>query len=236
MPIVFTKPIIPVTWDSEVAVDNPKFWAKLNETSGTAAIDSGSAGLTGSYAASPTLGQPPLINANTSVLFNGTTQYATFATSLNQFQDDTFTMECWVKPTTISNSPILMHVGNNADAAFQGGFNWILSSSGAIAFNTYDAGFVGATTATGLIVAGNTYHLAVKVDVPGNVRFYINGAFEEQVNVAWDINAHLTNPLLLCALQGATKSNFLNGTMDEFVLYPTLLSDARILAHYNAGV
>ncbi len=237
MPIVFAKPILPVTWDSEIAIDNPKFWAKLNELSGTSAADSGFAGLSGSYVNSPTLGQSPLINQNTAVVFDGSTQYATFAVSSNQFADNTFTMECWVNPTDISNSPTIIHVGDNSAGGTGIGFNLIIQPDGSLIFTTYSGGFVNASTSGGLIVNGVTSHVAVKIDSSTSVRFYIDGAFEEQVNVGWgSIGLHGTNPLKLGTLKQTGFTNFFAGKMDEFVLYDYLLDDARITAHYNAGV
>jgi len=236
MPIVIANPSIQLTWSQEIEADSPVFWAKLDETSGVAAADSGSAGLSGSYVNSPTLGESPLINAGTSVELNGTTQRVDFPVSANQFWDYTMTFEAWVNMSTLQQCAIF-HVGDTSAGAGNIGYNFYITSTGALRFNTYDSGFFNATTTSNYITStSTTYHVAYKVDAPGNVRFYVNGSFVEQVAFAHTVGLHGTHPIKLGAVKGGSYGNFLAGNIDEAVWFNTLLDDSRILAHYNAGV
>lgn len=235
MPIVFAKPILPTSWDSEVSADSPLFWAKLNETSGTAAANDGSGGATGVYGNSPTLGVPPLINANTAVTFNGSTQYVDYTPAVsNEFWHQNFTMEAWVKPDVLGGR--IFHAGHNGDGTGQG-FQWFVDSNGDIGYSTNVASvWHNVRTTTAPLSVGVTHHVGFKFSANNWVRFYVDGAFVEELPWSWSTEQTKSWPTTIGASYQGTYVTFFDGTIDEVVMFDSLIDDARITAHYNAGV
>lgn len=89
--------------------DGPVAYWRLGESSGTNAADSSGNGLNGTYTGGVTLGQPGALvdDANTAVAFNGSTGYVTVGAPAALKMTTQFSVEAWVYPTSISNSPII---------------------------------------------------------------------------------------------------------------------------------
>lgn len=227
MPFIFKVPPAPIS------ADNPKFWAKLDETSGTASANDGFSTTTGTYVNSPTLGDPPLINTGTSVTFNGANQYVDFpSTAVNQFYDFTFTMEAWIKTTDISNAPRIFAAGN-ASINNDQGFMWRVLPSGDLNYIT-NVGSIWrqASTTTSPISNNIKYHIAFKFNANNWVRFYVNGAFIEQISFPYATQQTKSWPATIGANYENGRANFFAGTIDNVLLFDYLLDDSRIMSHY----
>ncbi len=135
---------------------------------------------------------------------------------------DTFTVEAWIKLTTLSaNHPIVVKGVNNA-------YRFYILSTGALALYK-GPGTLSVTTATGLITSGSTFHCVATKSGATN-KIYVNGV---------DVTGSVTNQTmvdnaeaLFWGWDGGTT--WLDGVADEIAVYSTALSSVRVAAHYAA--
>lgn len=162
-----------------------------------------------------------------SVLFNGSSQYLSIPYN-TAFQTSTgsWTIECWVYPTTIgTTNKIIACLGNTTYDFINGtGFQYTLyiGTSGNVAFNSY-IGSSSATTVTTSIVlsASNWYHIAV-VYSGTTLNIYING-------VLAGTNSSLTiaSQATLSKLQIGTSAGFTGSPSTEY--FPGYISNFRVV-------
>jgi hypothetical protein len=65
------------------------------------------------------------------------------------------------------------------------------------------------------------------------ITLYVNGAAAATTSFSGSINT--STGMLAIARSGATSDGYFKGTVDEVAIYPTALSAAQILSHYNAA-
>lgn len=230
-----------MSYQSEVLADTPWLYWRLDDTSGTTAADTSGNGRTGTYSGSPTLAQSPLITDGTSVLFDATNDYCLSSSAI--FNSSTATVEVWFDYDGTAPSPGANGVlagCNEGDTSGVGEKLILLVNDGAggglAVFYVYDGAQKFATGATPLTVG--RHHLVGTVDAAGGTaKIYVDGAQDGTVGVSGSY-AGYTNPNAIVgggstALAGNVRKA---GRRDEFALYTTALSAARILAHYQAGV
>jgi hypothetical protein len=220
-------------YSEAVLADSPSFYARLGETSGTAAADA-VGGAAGTYTGGFTLGQPGLLPADDdeAVALNGSSGYVTVADRAALDLADTFTLECWVSLTQYQD-------GSPNPVAFidKGANAYILRISNAVdgTFILRRNGVATLVTSTARIPLRTACHV-VATKSGSTVKLYLNGA---------DVTGTVTNatmtdnalPLGIGAADIASAANgFLGGTIDEVALYPSALSTARVQAHYLIGV
>lgn len=216
-------------YSDAVLADSPLLYWRLGEASGTTADDATANNRDGTYVGSPTLAASGALvdggDSDTAITLSGTGQWITSTYALTQ--GSSYTFECWAKRTdqaaqhTLyatdgSGAPMLarMTAGDQLDFYSQAGSNVSWASSG--------------------IGTGTWKHVVVRFDNAGDLAsLFVNGA---QVGTAQSLSADFQ----------ATPGNFLMGAwsdlhfepwkggLDEVAVYPGALSDARILAHYQA--
>ena len=232
-PVAYRPPHVASTrgpYADVVMADGPLLYWRLDEPTpgtGTAADSSGN-GRTGTYAASPTqaaslLGTDP----DASVVFNGSTQWVTsaynpFATGVGR------TFECWFKRTSSSTADAMMGSDNVSNPVI------FRADSAATTVSIWVDGSSAAQTWTGTLVSvGTTVHLAFTFNGSTKVgELFVNGVSQGTKTFATDYNATPGN--FTVARRGSGQDPC-DGTLDEVAIYGTVLSAARILAHYNAG-
>jgi len=145
------------------------------------------------------------------------------------------TVEAWVKP---NNVPALADVLTKwgFDATIDSYFLGLLNSGGVVKLlggigdgATGDSGFSG-----GAVTLNTWNHVAMTYDAATGVnRLYLNG-----VSVGQRVRAHGIYPTTSRVVIGREDSNnnrFFSGLIDEPTIYGRALTDAEILAIYNAG-
>ncbi|MES2440854.1 MAG: LamG domain-containing protein [Verrucomicrobiota bacterium] len=153
-----------------------------------------------------------------------------FLTPLNPATSQPFTIEFWAKPNTTTNDdvPVNNRVGGSGNRSgwvfFQRAAGWN--------FRMYS----GAGTAAGPDPVGGTSTLGVWSHVVATwdgttARLYVNGTFATSATGTYAASSAAVFSVGALA-DGA--SDF-NGLVDEIAFYPTALSDAKILAHYNTA-
>jgi len=225
------------TYTTEVLADSPYLYWKLDETSGTTAADSSGNSRNGTYTNSPTLNQTALINEGKSVDFDGSNDHVKYTLPSN-FTGN-FTIECWVNNDDFSNYPGVFGAWT-ANSNGNYGTNVALNTNGTfdinVARNNFNFWEVNAG-GYGSVSTGTRYHIALTVDDTNDlVKFYINGSQSgSSLTLTNQVGLGASGKELRVASAGAI-GGFWNGKIQGFAVYSTVLSAARIAAHYNAGV
>src|SRR5439155_3012397 len=162
-------------YSQTVLADAPSLYYRLDETGGTAALDSSGNTQPGAYINGVQLSQPGalLANSNQSIRLDGVNDYIDLPGGFSSFPNG-FTYELWVYPTAVASYQRFLDVGNG-----QSNNNILLyrrSSSNDLSFAVYNGATAGAEiTASGVLTLNQWQHLAVTMDSSGFVRLYRNG-------------------------------------------------------------
>ena len=223
------------SYDKVVLADSPIGYWRQGETSGTAMIDSSGLGRHGTYAGH-TLGVPSLVpsllGVDTSVTYS-TSNGATVTGATWMDTTTSFSAECWVKTS---------NTGQYFYSRGQGGSwtGWLFGVQGGTGFCTFSMGNGGSTVSgsavTGTVnVANNAAHHIVVTYDGANVILYNDGS---QVAISAKTGAMPAggtgNPITVGGINTGI-SHYLGCTMDEVAVYNTVLSAARVTAHYQAA-
>jgi Concanavalin A-like lectin/glucanases superfamily len=218
-----------MTYQSTVLSDAPNGYWRLGEPSGAQAIDSSGNGLTGTYIANFTLGQPSLIPiadpTNTAVAFieNGTGMAVPNNALLNI--GDVVTLEAWIKLSALPSVQSCI-IGKGANAYIMringtGHLEFLASNNALLAQGT-------PVFATGAI------HHCVCTKNGAAIHTYVDGV-DVSSSVANTTLANNAQSLSIGGPDSGANAGF-PGVIDEPAVYPTALSAARVLAHYTAGI
>lgn len=249
-----TANFVPLTtlsgYAAEVEVDNPSYYFRLNETSQPASFVrpiSGRKALNLTYRAGTAFGvNAGFVAGSTAVDFsNSAGAYLT----ASQFSN-TFSVEMWVRPTSLSALGYLFAVG-----AYQPALNpaqMTLSTGGILSLLLYDkTGITTTITFSHTPLAVNTsYHLVVTYDpwVEKTAKLYLNGVLADTKNAPAIPVAHTS---LFTGIGCRANNNIqwgststidaptfgtdhFRGVMGEFAWYNHRLTAARVQAHYDA--
>jgi hypothetical protein len=228
-------------YSTVVCADNPVSYFRLGESSGTTATDVGSLANNGTYTGSPTLGATSLLasSSNTAVTLNGTTQWASAANDAAYSNLSAHSLSCdlWVKPAAVAGN-CLLAAGSTSNNDF------LIQHTTHVFFNVYQSDCANNHLATGAGAAtlsvGGTYYIAAVYDfLTPKILTYVNGVEDKTSTSASGAAAAVG-----CATGGLqigrreiTASNCpTSGTIDEVACYTSVLTPARVLAHYNAGI
>lgn len=218
--VVFTVLMSPqlsrADWASTIAAENPLHWFQFEETSGTTAVDSGSAGANGVYENGVTLGQPGVVGLG--ARFDGVDDHV--------FVDGPDLTGDWT-------AEFIVAVGD-------GGASQGLKGSPTMALKAEqwnDTGTIGYTNFgvvdvdLGVPMPSELSHV-VFVQTGAGVDLYVNGALAAN---------DATTAVLGRQVIGAGRRNAdlsivdpLDGIIDELVAYDRALSADTIAAHYAA--
>ena len=197
------------------------FW-RLGESSGTNAADASGGGHPGTYANSPTLGQPGALagDPNTAVRFNGSNQKMT-TSALPAMTNLTFAV--WVKTSQTTGTQRLM--------GLYGPDTTLRLVNGAVA--AYDSSGGSITFTTSQSVADGNWHWVVMTrnGSSGLISLYSDGT---RIGTPRAITPSTVSsgPLVL-ALRSSSNIEGLNGTLDEPTVWNRVLSDDEIATLHN---
>lgn len=207
-----------------VLLDGPSLYLRLDEASGTVAADSSGNALDGTYVGAPTLGVTGAIvtSNDTAVTLNGTTQYITDPDNALLDPGDIFSLEFWYNAVATGAVDGLMDKGNNGYAVQTDAAGHIVLVKQGV-----------STIVTSLTIPTVGFWTHVVVTKSGvTSRIYLNGV--DQSGAVTNATIVATADALLIGI-GTGPANPFAGSMDEVALYPTALSAAQVLAHYNAA-
>jgi hypothetical protein len=227
-------------FETAVLADSPYLLWRLQEKTGTTAADSSGNNRGGTFSNTPTLGQSSPITAEpTDVAFGtGTNGYVTASsTSTNTA---TFTVEAWVK-TTSSAGGRLIGFGDGApgSASTTTDCQLYLAPNGKVEFGLNDSSPVAIASAAAVNNGAWHYVVGTYSNATGP-RLYVDGTLSASATGnayrpttftgRWRAGAEA-----LTGWPGNPTSNYLTGTIDEVAVYTTVLSAARVSAHYAAA-
>ncbi|WP_373078713.1 LamG-like jellyroll fold domain-containing protein [Zhongshania sp.] len=234
-----------VTYESLVLSDNPILYYRLNETSGTIAEDSSGNGIDGTYAGSPALGRPGLINEGLCVEFDGVNDRITGPNSNLSFP---LTIEFWCNIPIGAQQPVV--ITNDITDGYAGFFVSINSlgqvTSGIGNGGTNPGG--GATsaarrsaTSVDTVPANTDTYVVVMFNGVGDHDVYINAA-QSALNPfsgsATTLNTSVgslsigkdTSPA------GGSGIRHCEGFVDEIAIYGNTFTAERVSERYEAGI
>lgn len=214
-----------IPYRTEVLVDSPTAYYRLGESSGTTATDEQGAH-NATYIGAPTLGVAGAVVGNTSIT-TAVGKYGRKNTAVLNGSTP-FTLEAWAKTSSAANQNV-MAIGNASFTKYAG--IYIAPTTGrAGVYANGNGGTTHIATSTSSFNDGGWHHIVGVVQSTG-LQVYVDGALvgslTQSITSATDYAI-----LAIGAFTGGADP--LIGSLDECAAYPTALSAARILAHYNA--
>ena len=242
-----------------VLADNPIAYWKLDETSGSTAVNDGSLSFAanGTYVSAHTKGATSLVaGGGTSVQFSG--GYVSFGHINGINRSGPFTqktIELWFRPNSLTGRQVLYEQGGGTR-----GLNIYLDGADLYVNGWNRANDDGWRRAApwgnptpvfvsllGAVATNTTYHVVLVMDgdasgTSGTITGYLNGvSFGQQAGVGrlWD-----HNPAVIGDANAGTRFHDNNtsttnrdfdGQIDEVALYNTALSAAQVLLHFQEG-
>jgi hypothetical protein len=177
-----------LTYTQAVTGHGPYLYWKLDETSGTSAVDSSDNGRHGSY--TPNANGGNFTRNLTGALVNNTPNRAIRLNSNNACLNTTantavsapqvFTVVAWFRaPSTYTNGGKLIgfernRTGNSTPVNVAYDRHLYMDGQGRVRFGVYNSGHVALASAAGL--NNDVWHMAVGTQGPGGMRLYIDGA------------------------------------------------------------
>jgi hypothetical protein len=219
-----------------VLADSPLAYYRFEDT-GTVAKDETGAH-DGTYKGAVTHAPGALATgASMAAVFDGSTTWIEVGDVLPFTGNAPFTLEAWASPVPGASDPMCMVAKTFAPGGATGG---VADGYAFFADDTTNAlrfsRFVGsaATGPGGPTIATQRFtHVVATYDGTNGVIFVDGVRKESSASSAALVN--VTSPLTIGAGRGGVYC-FFRGALDEVAVYGTALPDARVLAHYAAGV
>ena len=223
---------VAANYQDEVVADDPFLYYRFNETTGDVALDSSGNGHDGEYfgvelgvaSAGDSLG--------TAARFDG--QSALVNVPILDFESETLTIETWLNVDYI--------LGGCCTSIFSptgwqpGWLHYNLGEPGRVEFALNSGGPNDRWTFDDSLPLEEWAHVVSTYDAgEACARIWINGEEVEFDIPTFDSPQAVT--LIVEAQIGAWQdSRYLAGAIDEFAIYNSVLSEERIVAHYNAAM
>jgi hypothetical protein len=215
-------------YQDEVLADHPSAYYRFEETSGTTAIDTANSN-DGTYVNGVLLDQPSAPGLGKAASFDGVNDYVSTPRTVST----NFTLEAWVKTTAPSLTGSQSYEGNGLLWSDVGGaandFAMAMLNNG-LSFFTGNPD-VTVTSATA-INDGVWHHLVATRAQGGSIEIFIDGV--SQGTATTNNNPLDGNPSIMIG-GNVLDGRYFAGLIDEVAYYPSVLSAARIRAHFRAG-
>jgi hypothetical protein len=214
------------------------YWT-LNETSGTAAAESSSAGASGTYTNGVTLGSSGPVSGSYAAQFDGTNDYVSLPSDSSSYTNG-MTIAVWARPTAAGSGARFVDAGVAQDS-----YNILLgrqSTTTTLEFAVYGSGsstkkYVRASNA---IVLNAWHHYAATINSSGVAKLYRDGT---ELTISSGSTGY---PTIGVPATITRSSNFVgrsNWAVDEYYqgkmydarVYNRCLCPSEILAIYESG-
>jgi hypothetical protein len=221
-----------LTYADEVLADSPVAYYRLGESAGPTAEDSAGTA-DGTYNGS-TFGQTGLIagDADTAVLFDGLDDRVSIPRPFTA--TDNFTIEFWMKlPDLTDRVNHFVAVGNTDTGGYGIGMAQDAGNPGNVGKSLiWLFGGVAWFDTTYDFAAVGPHHIVFKRE-SGTLKPYVNNVL--QTTSATTPIAPSNIAYIAVRDRTGTPTDHATATLDEVAFYNSVLSDARIAAHYAAG-
>ncbi|MFC6147940.1 MULTISPECIES: PKD domain-containing protein [Mumia] len=230
----------PSAYLNAVHASEPEYYWRLGESSGSNAADTlgqGNVALNGTYSRGGTgalSGDSDKSVTFGNILFNGAA-----STQVAETPPNVFTLETWVKTTTGSGGKLLGFGDKMTGASSNYDRHVYLDSSGRVHFGVYP-GSAAVVSSTGKVNNGQWHHVVASLG-PDGMKLYIDGSkvasrtdVKNGQNGFWGYWRLGGDNLASWPNASSSSGNF-KGSLDEVAIYKSVLSDADVAAHYQAG-
>lgn len=214
-----------MSYESEVLADTPRGYWRLGESEGTTAADASGKSHPGTYKNTPTLGVAGAIGGNTGVKFDGASkEFVEVADHADLDLGDTFTLEAWVKREKGGVNQTIISKGSGAyQIRIEEEENKFQLLRQGTAILSYGA----------VIPEDGKWHHVVATKSGSTRKMYVDGV----QGATGGTNSTCANTATALRIAVTTEaSEQTTGGIDEVAVYATALSEARIKAHYEAGL
>jgi hypothetical protein len=218
-------------YSAQVLADGAtKLW-RLDDTGSTVADLSGPDYTTAGSGVGRGAAGAMLNSSDTASTFNGTSNGVAISTNLLQ-GPNTFTEEVWFKTTTTSGGTIAGFGDGSSGSSNEKDRILYLDSSGKLNFGVSHLGQHYTVTAPSKVNNGQ-WHQAVASLGSSGMTLYVDGAkvasrtdmtVGEAYGGFWRVGG-----------DNSWSGSYFNGTIDDFAVYPTVLSAAQVLNHWHAS-
>ncbi len=238
---------------SAVLADNPKYYLRLDEPSGSAAVDSSASHANGVYRGSPARSQPGAIGSDTAIGLaptSGVTVGGVQAPMAN------YSLEAWIKtdPTNRKGGRILGFSPTTTATSVTSNRTLYMMNSGQLIYSILTSdnstchfgetyGFNGScyVWSKQAYNDGTWHHVVLTQSTTSGMAMYVDGVKVASTTDAHSLNAKGGNGVwqvgvssLSSAAQKPANGVFPGG-VDEFAVYPFVLSPTQIAAHWKAA-
>lgn len=240
---VLNRVTLPSVYEYTIRQDTPSAYFKLAEPAGSpTVVDALALVADGTYGTG--VNQPSaalMVGGDGAHLFDGATSQALF--SSRSYIVAPVSFECWfVCNAVVASTLLTMFAMYGVAISIEGGTGVAgevyARVTPSIDSDSYSAPVVDGPlrrSGSNSITIGQTYHLVVEF-IAGAVAptIYLN-AVSVGTTSTWSANPNGRVGWLLGSNIAGDSNSFFNGVMDDVAFYPSLLSGARVTAHYNAG-
>ncbi|MEP7019964.1 MAG: LamG domain-containing protein, partial [Pseudonocardiales bacterium] len=211
--------------------DSPDTYWRVDETSGSTAQDSSGNSADGQYSGGQTLGvtSPVSGSTGTAVTFDGAG--STLASKNQIAGPSVYTEELWFKTTTNNGGKLIGFGDQQSGNSSSYDRHVYMETSGQLTFGAW-TGQTNTTTSANAYNDGSWHYLVASQGSDG-MNLYVDGQLvgtnaqtgQQPYNGYWRVGGDT-------AWNGTT---WFDGTIDEVAVYSSVLSPARIAAHYAAS-
>lgn len=218
-----------------VLADSPKGFWKLDEASGTFVDSSGNGNNSTAVAGTVTYGQTPIMPSGKSIRLDGTFgTYVDLPTSVADWSQ-IVTLEYWLKKNSNTNTYGSI-IGKDQTSSQIAAIHTSTVSSVINLTVKSGAGTQTSSNNSTSLVASTGYHVVMTMPAGTSptVSWYLNGVADGAA-VMSSAPRNNNGSFRL----GSSPDSFwgcLDGWLQGVAVYDTVLSSARALAHYNAGI
>lgn len=239
-PLLFPSAAAAVSYADEVLADSPFAYWRFEETSGATVADEGGVHDGTMFGANLAMAG----RQGSAVSFDGTDDYidvGTLGTFGSGMED--FAAELWMRSTETAAEVMFgtINAANLTSVALWQNYNQNIENDPGnlllfIRNDTNNVLFCGPTTNPG-VNDGSWHHIVVNKTL-NDIEFWIDGV---SVTLSGSGGMSTFSDYIYSMMIGARNDEgaarfFSNVDIDEFALYSSPLTGARIAAHYNAGV
>lgn len=172
-------------------------------------------------------------DANGAVALDGTGGFVNTTASIASLSS--FTMEAWVKPTSVTTLQYLFTLGPQPNYYML----WTASAGLEGGFFSATAGYEAYVSANGVVTSGSWQHLVIVGAWNGSavvVSGYRNGVFiSSATGSAGTQPAAGTGVAVGCIDATSPTNSVVTGSIDEVAIYASALSASQIATHYAVG-
>lgn len=199
---------------------------KLDELSGTTAIDSSGNGHNGTYTGTVTLGNTSLLPSGTgkSAAFSDT-GYVSLPTGVLNGIGYPLTIFGWGKCTDVTAI-------NQIVCSNTGGFNFFVYTSNAWAG---EANIANRITDTRTLLNSTVYMLALTIDASGNAYVYINGVPSSLFTAPFASTIRFVDTVIIGNNAASLSGSYFRGTLQNIGICNVALSGAEISDIYTTS-